>query len=171
MKDISINNVKETLMEFSEDDRKYINLLFRPIYETDCFKEKNSIGLTDLHEYFDLGKSLGYNIVRNNYYYKTCEACGDDNFFYLMPDLSMWKCINDLKYNNAKIGYIDQNGTVNINADNLIYWRKATDCFKDNECLNCKLLPDCYGGCILYKSKNNQRLCKEFTMASLPYLY
>ena len=41
---------------------------------------------------------MGYNIVKNNYYYKTCEACGDDNFFYLMPDLSMWKCINDLEH-------------------------------------------------------------------------
>ena len=47
---------------------------------------------------------MGYNIVKNNYYYKTCEACGDDNFFYLMPDLSMWKCINDLEHAEIVFG-------------------------------------------------------------------
>ena len=33
------------------------------------------------------------------------------------------------------------------------------------------ILPDCYGGCILYYAKNKERLCKEFSMSSLPYLY
>ena len=114
---------------------------------------------------------MGYNIVKNNYYYKTCEACGDDNFFYLMPDLSMWKCINDLEHGKAKIGRINNNGIVEIDSKHLIDWRDKANCFSDEECVKCKLLPDCYGGCILYKSKTNKRLCKAFEMTSLPYLY
>ena len=52
-----------------------------------------------------------------------------------------------------------------------MYWNKLANCFSNSKCRECKLLPDCYGGCILYYAKNKERLCKEFSMSSLPYLY
>ena len=171
LKDVTLDEIKETLTEFDKDERKYIELLFRPIYNTEKYKEYNTTKLVDLKQYFDLGKTLGYRIVQNNYFYKTCEACGDDNFFYLMPDMSMWKCINDLKHEYAKIGYISKKGEINIDAQNLIRWSKMANCFEDSKCKKCNLLPDCYGGCILVKSKTGIRQCKVFEMSSLPYLY
>lgn len=171
LKDVSVEEVRKTLEEFVIEDRKYISLLFRPIYETSCYNEINSNSLQELKDFFDMGNQMGYDIVKNNYYFKTCEACGDDKFFYLMPDLTMWKCINDLNFDAAKIGYIEKDGTIKINAEKLMQWRMFSDCFKDSKCRKCKLLPDCYGGCILYNAQNKERLCKEFAMSSLPYFY
>lgn len=171
LKDVLPKEVKNTLEFFSREERKRISLLFRPIYQTNDYQEQNSSKLSDLNEYYKLGKNLGFSIVKNNYFYKTCEACGDDNFFYLMPDLSMWKCINDLSFNKARIGKINEKGEIKINASNLMYWNKLANCFSNSKCRECKLLPDCYGGCILYYAKNKERLCKEFSMSSLPYLY
>lgn len=41
----------------------------------------------------------------------------------------------------------------------------------DIKCKNCKKLPDCLGGCILYKVRNKKRKCSPFELVSLPYLY
>lgn len=171
LNNVSPKDVESTLELFDKKECNRIELLFRPIYQTHDYHETNLSKLKHLREYYEMGKKLGFSIVTNNYFYKTCEACGDDNFFYLMPDLSMWKCINDLSFEKAKIGKIIENGEVKINSSNLINWRKAANCFEDKNCKECKLLPDCYGGCVLHKAKSKSRLCKEFSMASLPYFY
>lgn len=171
LKDVLLEEVEQTLREFPEEDRKGIQLLFRPIYETACFQEENFNDIRNLKQFYDMGAKYGYSIVKNNYFYKTCEACGDDNFFYLMPDMTMWKCINNLNYSGARFGYIDSAGVVNIDAEKVLNWRQAANCFKNEKCRECKMLPDCFGGCILYNAMNGMHLCKEFEMASLPFLY
>ena len=114
---------------------------------------------------------MGFDIVRNTYYYQACESCSGENFFFIMPDLTIWKCINDISFQQAQIGKIDKDGTIHFDANKLLQWFKYSNCFDDEKCKECKLLPDCYGGCILYKAKNGIRTCKEFEMAALPYLY
>jgi len=171
LNNVTVENVKTTLSDIHSPYRNNVNVLFRPIYSTDQYKEINENKLYDLKKYYDLASGMNYKIVKNNYLYKTCEACGGDNFFYLMPDLSMWKCINDLDHKEACIGRIAENGDAKFNIENLVRWNKLADCFQDGRCVNCHKLPDCFGGCIFYNSKNKKRLCKDFEMASLPYMY
>ncbi len=112
---------------------------------------------------------MGYRINKNTYYFQACEACSDARFFYLMPDLSMWKCIHNLSYSKAKIGEMTLTGDLQTIPENIVEWYKAANCFIDEECLKCKKLPSCYGGCILYKQKNGFRNCKSFDWACLPF--
>lgn len=173
---INLNNVSEDEIRYTLEDivpeiRKKIKVLFRPIYNTERFQQINSNKIGILKPFLDLAISLGFNIVRNTYYFQACESCSGDNFFFLMPDLSVWKCINDLSLEDARIGLIDENGEIQFDAIKLLQWYKLSNCFLDEECKKCKMLPDCFGGCVLYRAKNGRHSCKEFDMASLPYLY
>ena len=132
-------------------------------------KEKNNNSLEDLQQYYEIALRKGAKISKGVYQYQPCEACTDSRFFYLMPDMTMWKCINDLNYDKANFGRIQKDGSVKINFEKLVNWYKAANCFKDEECLSCNKLPDCFGGCVLRKMKTGKRKCKTFDMACLPY--
>lgn len=171
LKNNSKSDLKDILNNFSDEEKKRIRLLIRVIYDTDKYKGENSNSLGNLKKFYDVAVDEKTNIVKNSYFYQTCEACGDSKFFYLMPDMTMWKCINDLNFKKACIGKIDENGDAKINYQNVLDWYNAANCFNDKKCLKCSKLPDCYGGCILYKIKNRTRNCKTFDMACLPYRY
>lgn len=171
LNNVTVNEVKTTLSDINLKIRRRIKLLFRPIYNTDSFKQTNTNKFYDLKPFLDMAIDMGFNIVRNTYYYQACESCSGSNFFFIMPDLSLWKCINDINFQNARIGKIDKDGFPQFDADKLVNWYTYSNCFSDEECKECKKLPDCYGGCVLYRAKNGSRSCKEFEMAALPYLY
>lgn len=168
----NVDKVRNTLECIEPKNRKYTHLLIRAIYNTHAYAEKNSNTVDNLKEFFDLGVEMGFPILKERYHYQTCEACGDRKFFYLMPDLSIWKCINDLGCNSGKIGSLTSDGTISLIPENVISWYKnCMSAFTDNECCNCKLLPDCLGGCPLYKCKHKIKKCRTFDMACLPYIY
>lgn len=171
LNNVSVGDVKLTLEDIHEVIRNRINVLFRPIYNTDSYKHDNTNKFYNLMPFYDLATELGFNIVKNTYYYQACESCSGENFYFIMPDLTLWKCINDIGFREAQIGRISENGEMEFNADKLIKWHSYSNCFEDEKCKDCKLLPDCYGGCVLYRAKNGKRFCKEFEMAALPYLY
>ena len=146
-------------------------MLFRPIYETACYHEINDNSVSMLEPYYQIASEMGFKIVQNSYLFQACEACSGNNFFYIMPDLTIWKCINDLAFSDACIGYLDTEGQLHFNAKNVVKWASCCNCFSEPRCKECKLLPDCFGGCTLYRAKHGERLCKDFVMTSLPYLY
>lgn len=163
---------EETLQYIIPAYRPYITLLIRAVYDTPSYNESNCNSIKHLKEYYDVGSKLGFKIVKSTYYHQSCEGCADSRFFYLMPDLSMWKCINNLDYDGACIGKIKADGEPIVNATHVSNWYAcACACFKDADCIQCNLLPDCLGGCILYCSKNKKKMCKTYDMASLPYRY
>lgn len=164
--------VKDTLLRIEKANRKRINLLFRVIYNTHAYNEENTNSLDLLKEYFDLGNNMGFNILKEKYNFQTCEACGDEKCFYLMPDLTIWKCINDIGYEKCKIGKICDNGEIELIPENIINWyNKCMSVFEDEECKNCKMLPDCLGGCPLRKCKTGRKACRTFDMSCLPTMY
>lgn len=171
LNNVTVNDVNTTLSDINKQFRNKVKLLFRPIYNTDCYNQSNSNKFYDLKPFLDMAIDMGFDIVRNTYYYQACESCSGDNFFFIMPDLSLWKCINDIKFRQAQIGKIDQDGIPLFDANKLINWYEYSNCFSDEKCKNCKMLPDCFGGCVLYRAKNGYRSCKEFDMSTLPYLY
>lgn len=172
---INLNNtcptkVRETLEDIECSLRSKVNVIFRPIYKTEKYVINNVNKLDELKVYLDMAQELGFKIIKNNYLYQSCEACSGDRFWYLMPDLSVWKCINELNTNEAYIGNIKPTGDIEYFPEKIVNWYAASNCFSDT-CNDCNLLPDCFGGCVLYKLKNNERKCKKFEMTSLPYLY
>lgn len=168
----NVNLFKETLLKFEPEYRQYINLLIRAVYKTHVYQEENCNKVNELKVFYEVGKELGFKIIQNTYHFQSCEGCADSKFFYLMPDLTMWKCINDLSFKKACFGRIGEDGEPIIDPINVVNWYKnASSCFNDEKCMDCKLLPDCLGGCILHNCKQNKKSCKTFDMASLPYIY
>jgi uncharacterized protein len=169
----SIEKVRETLNCIDLKNRNKTYLLIRAIYNTHAYNEKNKNNLFSLKKYYDLGTELGFPILKEQYQYQTCESCGDRKMFHLMPDLSVWKCINDIGFEKAKIGKINDDGLIELIPENVIGWYKSCmSAFQDEECVKCKMLPDCLGGCPLYKCKNSDgKSCRSFDMMSLPSLY
>lgn len=168
----TVDKVRSALECVKEDNRKDVYLLIRAIYNTHAYNEVNNNSVSELKEYFDLGIELGFNVLKEKYNYQTCESCGDRKFFYLMPDLSIWKCINDIGYKDGRIGKLDDEGNPELIPENIVAWYKScTSAFSDSECKKCKLLPDCLGGCPLYKCKNGKKSCRAFDMACLPFIY
>jgi hypothetical protein len=79
------------LLNFESKYRKRINLLIRAVYSTHAYSEDNYNNVGELEKFYDEGNKLGFKILKNTYYHQSCEGCADNKFFYLMPDLTMWK--------------------------------------------------------------------------------
>lgn len=167
----TIQDIEDTLLCINEEIRSKIPLVLRPVYQTSEYSEENKNKLELLQEFYDMAQGMNFPIMKNRYDYRSCEACGDENFFYITPDLGIWKCINTMSIEQAKIGYINNEGELKFNSDNIVNWYKAADCFSDENCKECKMLPDCLGGCILYKVSHDKRKCSPFELVSLPYYY
>ena len=172
---INLNNtdvetVKNDLQKIN--NRNNVYLLIRAIYNTHAYTQNNINNVNELKKFYDMSTELGFKILKERYQFQTCEACGDEKVFHLMPDLSMWKCINDLNYTKAKIGVLNSDGNPELIPENIVFWHKnCISGFTDKECIDCKMLPDCLGGCPLYKCKNKNKSCRTFDMFSLPIIY
>lgn len=114
---------------------------------------------------------MGFSMLKSNHHYRSCECCNDVNTIIICPDLSVWKCINDMSIDSAKIGQLSHSGEIELDPIKVINWYKAADCFNDPNCKNCALLPDYFGGCILTKIKTGKRRCSTFESSGLRNLY
>ena len=168
----NVKKVEQTLKKIDKNNRVNVNILFRAIYNTHAYSMENKNSLKKLLEYYTIANSMGFKIYKDKYLFQTCEACGDRKMFYLLPDLTMRKCVQDLGYNGTLIGKINNDGEPELDVNNIVLWYKnCMSAFLDKDCLNCKKLPDCLGGCPLYKCKHNKKSCRTFDMACLPYIY
>lgn len=167
----SVDEIRNALSHVDEAVRHYVTVIIRAVYSTECYHEQNTNSVEDLMEYYNIAAELGFRISTNRYFNRSCEACCDAGVYFLTPDLCVWKCVNTMSLPNGKIGSITEDGVLEIDAAKMIDWYKAADCFSDPKCLDCKLLPDCFGGCILYNSVNGKRLCTPFDMTGLSYFY
>lgn len=153
-----LEEIQSLLDEFAEDEKRHFRLYFRPIYNTQHFCSPNS-NRSDLQSFFDLAKRQGFRIsVGSELKHHHCEGDSGLNQIQIMPDLSVWKCINDLACERARIGAIDPGGNFRPNVRNLEFWSR-NDPFEDPDCVTCKLLPLCWGGCPLIYAKTGQRVC------------
>ena len=165
------NEIRSALIEIKEDIRQHIIVVLRAVYSTSLYSSNNSNSVDELKEYYDVASELGFRISNNRYFNRSCEACCDEKVFYVTPDLGVWKCINTMSLPHGKVGYITEDGDFKVDAKNLIKWYIAADCFADDKCRNCKMLPDCFGGCILHTAIHGTHKCTPFDMTSLSYFY
>ena len=163
--------IEEILQEFDENIRPKINILFRAVFNTDCFDTKNSNSNSNIKEFYEVAKKMGFQILQNKRFFSYCESCGDLNTLHILPDLSLWKCINDLNFEKACIGKLNEDGKIIWNTENILNWYKHANFSLDEECKKCSLSADCLGGCILYKAKFGKKHCEEIHSLSDSYRY
>ena len=167
----TLDEVSKILDLFDEKYRKNINVMIRTVYNTELFTESNSNENSNLDEFNKLAVSKGYRISVNERLFIYCEACCDVSSFHLLPDLSVWKCVSDLKCTGPKIGYMNEDGSISYNADAVINWYKAVDFTKNKKCIGCPNAPDCLGGCPLYYYKVGERRCEDRSVITNTYQY
>lgn len=154
----SENDVLELLNEFSEDERRHFEIYFRPIYNTKEFCSDNN-NKTNLEPFYQLARKQGFRTHYGNYVrFWHCEGDGGVEQIHIMPDLSIWKCANNMDADEANIGKIINTGEMILDMDKVNAW-KNNDPFNDLRCGTCVLLPICWGGCPLNYLKKKQRTC------------
>lgn len=164
----SLEDIEELLDEFSNEEKQIMKIYFRPIYNNDnfCMVNKNRENLEQFYKLAKL-KSFKFSKILVSSYY--CEGDLGMNNFHINPDLKIWKCMNDMNFKDANIGYIDDNGDLILDNKKLFKWF-SKDPFVDNTCINCKFLPLCFGSCPLNYLKNKKRNCfyeKQFDLVDL----
>lgn len=167
----NVDDIESIFPLFTKEEQEKINIIFRPIYITRHFEESNSNSIFDLKIFYDIAKKYGFNITKSTYFLQHCESEGDINFFYITPDLQMWKCINNMSVKVANIGYIEETGNMELNSIPIATWYQKSNPFMDEKCRNCQNLPICYGGCILHYIKTGKRKCISEDMSVVPYFY
>lgn len=166
----TIDQIKEVLDFFNMEERQNIQVFFRPIFSTHNFNAGNNVNKTNLEGFYNLAYELKYSIKNTYRYYNPCEAGNGENTFTILPDLTLWKCMNNLENDHAKIGFIDNSGKLHYNLNKLAKWFKASP-FLDKKCQNCTFLPLCWGACPMNYINTKQRTCfheKKFSI--MPFL-
>jgi uncharacterized protein len=165
-----LTEIEQLLNEFDSVEKENILIYFRPVYKTKHFCKDNR-NEANLEEFYNLANEKGFNIqsLSEKGRFQACEGDGGLSCYEITPDLDVWKCMNDMDCKYAKIGKIDESGTLVVNHNHLEKWSRNNP-FNDDECKECKMLPLCWGGCPLYFLKYNQRVCfheKGFDIVNL----
>lgn len=128
--------------------------------EDECLKPGDFWRNTyEVHQFF---QNSGYNI---NPYPKPIIGCGatTTHAFVVGPDGNLYKCYNNIGMDELKIGSIFD--PIQFNP---LYTDYLTEGFEnDEECLKCKVLPICMGGCIDLRIKHKRgeienKNCSEY---------
>ena len=167
----TVEEIREALLHVDESIRPYVIVIIRAVYSTESYDAHNTNSVEELMEYYNMATDFGFRVSTNRYFNRSCESCCDEGVYYITPDLGVWKCVNTMSLPNGKIGVITEDGNLEVDAAKMVDWYRAADCFSDEKCINCKLLPDCFGGCILYNAINGKRLCTPFDVTGLSYFY
>ena len=167
----SLRDVEETLALFDPKIRSSISLLFRPVFETSKYHVKNSNYHSELDSFNCLGHNMGFVIHKNMRTYLACESCGDTNVIHILPDLSLWKCINDLSFDKARIGYLNEDGSAVWDTNGVLEWYRYSNFLQDEKCRGCSISPDCLGGCLLNYIKTGKHRCGDIEELSSPFRY
>lgn len=152
----SIEDVNELLAEFTDAEKERFAVYFRPITKTSTFRVENE-NKHNLEDFYKCAASQNFNIYPLTAYYSFCPGDGGKNKYYILPDMSLVKCVNK-GIVSSKIGKIDDNGYLEFDDNVVTNWARK-DPFKDPKCRECIYLPSCYGGCPWQFLENEKRSC------------
>ena len=168
VEDESCEEISQILNRINPVYRTRIYVLIRKIFNTNYYTTCNN-GIK-LYDYYDVAKKMGYKSFQNKNIFTSCEACGDLNNLQILPDLSVYKCVNDLNYDKAKIGRLKESGDLKLNIKNIVDWYNSANFFDNESCKKCNKAASCLGGCILYNSKTGKRNCSSIDHITSGYL-
>lgn len=171
LKDCGIAGLENDMKIIPKEYRKRISIMPRVVFNTEKYSEYNGNSYTNIEEYYEMFSRLGFGILRTKNRKVPCEACGDFNSFYVLPDLSIWKCVNDINTKEACIGNITESGMIKYDYKSIARWFSLSNPYTDSKCRECKKLPECGGGCILFRVKNGCRQCREDGLLNMADFY
>lgn len=98
-------------------------------------------------------KDAGYYVLSKPFFPKKYHSCYSDKLNHIVVnyDGKLYKC-TARDYSN-EVGILNENGTVTWNDEVMSRYFSKTG-FENEKCLNCKLLPLCFGVCIQKKFEN-----------------
>jgi uncharacterized protein len=157
---LRINYDKKTLKDISDiidyfplEVRKHICVSFQKVFQISKDQNNENEQLIKNMEIFrNAGFKVRYWAFRPQWYH----TCYSDKYahFVINYDGSIYKCTARDYSDNLKIGFIDENGVMNLNESKLAkYFSVST--FENERCLKCKLLPLCFGPCIQKTYESN----------------
>jgi|GEM_PF-242850 len=153
-------------LEFGNDRR--FRLLLRPIFRSGSERDRQlkicplekaakfeSEFLLYLWEKLGFPDSYFYEVLLPSpkavYCYGGLSGC-----WVIGANGKLWKCTVALD-ENSSLGYLEENGTLNINHQKLSEWQSDMESWiYDDECQECIFLPLCVGGCILSRKKGKK---------------
>lgn len=171
LKDCNINSLEHDIKAIPEHIRKRVTIMPRVVFDTEHYSGNNKNSYANIEEYYQMFSTQGFNFLKISNREVPCEATGDINSFYVLPDLSIWKCAKDIRVEEACIGKIDENGNIKYDYINIAKWFKISNPYNDEKCSVCKKLPECGGGCILNRIQNQSRQCRENGILNMAEIY
>ena len=156
----SVEDVVTTLKAVNKKYRNDIHVLIRRVFNT-CMYTTTSKKDCSIQKYYEAANSLGYKSFKNRNLFSSCESCGDLNTVHILPDLSIYKCVNDLNYKGSKIGKLTDEGEMILDSKNLQMWYESANFFSDPKCSRCEKSASSMGGCILHKRRTGRRNCSS----------
>lgn len=133
-------------------------------YESSCIlTEEFSIINQDFYKNLNL---KGFEAGRESFYPRFARACDANrtNAFVLDPDGDMYKCWTEIGNKTASIGKIGDLTRQNNEKENREIQWLSWEPFEYSDCVECKMLPICMGGCAHQAMSINKGRpeCKEW---------
>ena len=154
----SYEDVEKIFAEFTEDEKKHFFIYFRNIFSSERYEAEPSECHLDIAYLQKRATQLNFKMRMNHPNHPShCSADAGETEFYLLPNGTIWKCINDMNYPQNCIGKLNEEGILEYNEYANVWEQKSP--FEDEECRVCTLLPICWGGCPMIKVKTGKHHC------------
>jgi uncharacterized protein len=152
----NIENISRLLDVLKENNLSDVFIYLGHVipYTAGCKSYESSCMLTEEfskinQEFYKNLNLMGFQAGRKSYYPRFARACDANrtNAFVLDPDGDMYKCWTEIGNKTASIGKIgDLVRQDNEKVNHEIQWL-TWEPFEYSDCLKCKMLPICMGGC------------------------
>ncbi len=142
----TLYNISEIIPKILKHNRNKIRVSFQKVFQIGKLDEDENLLLKKvIGEFEESGFRVTYWAFRPNSYH----TCYSDKFYHAVVnyDGNVYKCTARDYSENIRAGVLKNNGEIEWNYKLLSrMFSKAT--FENDKCLNCKLLPLCFGPCI-----------------------
>ena len=152
----NIDNLNRLLNVLKEDDLSDVFIYLGHVipYTEGCKSYESSCIMTEefstVNQAFYKNLNLmGFEAGRESFYPRFARACDANrtNAFVLDPDGDMYKCWTEIGNKAASIGKIGDLTRQNVEKGNREIQWLAWEPFEYSDCVKCKMLPICMGGC------------------------
>ncbi|MCC4771027.1 SPASM domain-containing protein [Methanosarcina sp. DH2] len=169
----NIDNINRLLNVLKDNNLSDIFIYLGHVipYTTGCKSYESSCILTEefstVNQAFKKNLSLmGFETGRTSFYPRFARACDANrtNAFVLDPDGDMYKCWTEIGNKTASIGKIGDLTQQNKEKGNHEIQWLTWEPFEYSDCIECKMLPICMGGCAhhaMFINKGRPE-CKEW---------
>ncbi len=142
----TLDNITDVIPKIKKHNRKKIRVSFQKVFQIKAISENENPQLKHAKEQFEkAGFIVSYWAYRPNSFY----TCYSDKYSHAVInyDGNVFKCTARNYSDALKVGELNDDGKINFNEKKMSkLFANAT--FENEECLNCKLLPLCFGPCI-----------------------